>query len=194
MTDHGYAAFNDPACYPGTGVLRNRRDLRDQQALDAFGLEMVRLRTEDGPPPGRFGPAHYRAVHRHLFRDVYPWAGVYRSVRTFKPGASFCFPEHIAVQMDKLFARLKDASFRPGSDEDRFVHALAAFLGELNHIHPFRDGNGRAQQMFLRMLGQRAGHPFRLEAIEAEPFRAAMIASYHDRFEPLVDELQRLLA
>ncbi len=96
--------------------------------------------------------------------------------------------------MKLLFARLKLASFLPGSDPDDFVGALAAFLGELNHVHPFREGNGRTQQMFFRMLGQRAGHRFRLESIESGPFRAAMIESYHDRLGPLIDELQRLLA
>jgi hypothetical protein len=30
MSPEGYDAFEDPYCYPGTSVLRNRLDLRDQ--------------------------------------------------------------------------------------------------------------------------------------------------------------------
>jgi len=75
MTDVGYDAFDDPYCYKGTGTLRNKAGLRDAEALEAFELEMTSLRAEEPLPDGRFGPAHYRAVHRHLFQDVYAWAG-----------------------------------------------------------------------------------------------------------------------
>lgn len=194
MVDPFYEAFDDPAYYPRTTVLRNAKGLRDPDDLDAFEVEMVRLRTEEGPPPGRFGTAHYRSVHHHLFRDVYAWAGRYRDVRMFKGGNSFCFPEYIAREMERLFGCLKGAGFLPGVASDVFVRQVAGFLAELNHIHPFREGNGRTQQVFLKILGQRAGHPLRLEALEAEPFRAAMIESYHDRLAPLVDELERLLS
>jgi hypothetical protein len=114
MSGHGYAVFDDPYCYSGTFVLKNRADLRDQRRLEAFELEMSSLRAEEPLPKGRFGPAHYRAVHHHLFGDVYTWAGRYRTVRTAKGGNVFCYPEHIEAQMDALFARLRAAPFRGG--------------------------------------------------------------------------------
>jgi cell filamentation protein len=40
MIDVGYDAFDDPYCYKGTGVLRNKAGLRDPDALEAFELEM----------------------------------------------------------------------------------------------------------------------------------------------------------
>src|SRR5687767_14007020 len=108
MIDHGYDAFTDPYCYKNSFVLKNRAGLRDAAAVEAFELEMTTLRAEEPLPAGRFGPAHYRAVHRHLFQDVYRWAGRYRTVRTSKGGNLFCFPEHIPAQMDTLFAKLRD--------------------------------------------------------------------------------------
>ena len=83
MTLGGYDAFADPYAYKGTNVLKNRAGLRDARLLESFELEMTALRAEEALPAGRFGPAHYRAVHRHLFRDVYSWAGRYRTVRAF---------------------------------------------------------------------------------------------------------------
>ena len=87
MSGSDYDAFTDPYCYADSFVLKNRAGLRDAAALEAFELEMTALRAEEPLPAGRFGPAHYRAVHRHLFQDVYRWAGRYRTVRTSKsPG------------------------------------------------------------------------------------------------------------
>jgi cell filamentation protein len=188
------ADAGDPAYFPGTRVLRNLAGLRDQAALDDFETEMVALRSEEGIPDGALGPAHYRAIHRHLFQDVYAWAGEYRTIRTAKGGNWFCYPEYITGQMDALFARLDDQAFQPGAASDTFIPALAEFVGELNAIHPFREGNGRAQLVFTRLLGQRTGHPFRLEGIEAEEFLQAMIASFSCNYAPLIDELERMLA
>ncbi len=44
---------------------------------------------------------------------------------------------------------------------DQFAERPAFYLGELNTIHPFRDGNGRTQREFIRTLGLRAGHKVR---------------------------------
>lgn len=194
MVGAKYEAIDEKACYPGTTVLRNVADLQDQDALDAFELEAVGARSLQHPPPGDFDPAHYRALHHHLFQDVYPWAGEDRTVQTWKGGNPFCRPDAIDAEMKKLFATLHRDAFLPGGDIDAFVAAAADFLGDLNHIHAFREGNGRTQLYFLRLLGLRAGHPFRSEAVEQDAFLRAMIDSYHCRFDALIDELERMLA
>jgi hypothetical protein len=40
-------------------------------------------------------------------------------------------------------------------NSEQFVHQAARFLAELNAIHPFREGNGRAQLAFMSIIGQR---------------------------------------
>jgi cell filamentation protein len=102
-----YDAFDDPYCYHGTTVLKNRLGLRDAEGLEAFEVEVSTLRAEEPLPEGRLGAAHYRGVHHHLFQDVYRWAGRYRTVRIAKGGNAFCFPEYITNEMDTLFAALK---------------------------------------------------------------------------------------
>ena len=191
--DH-YDVEDDPACYPGTNVLRNLPDLQSEAELIAFEVEAVGSRSIEGPPQGNFDPAHYRALHHHLFQDVYQWAGEYRDIRTAKGGSVFCYPENIQKEMEKQFAKLNDPAFLPGAEMEDFVAVTADFLGELNAIHPFREGNGRTQLYFVRLLGLRAGHPFRSEAVEPDAFLLAMIESYYGRTEALVDELERMLA
>jgi cell filamentation protein len=192
MVGDPYEAIDDPACYPGTTVLRNLAEIRDADELSGYEAEVVALRRTS-LPEGDFDVAHYRAIHRHLFHDVYAWAGEVRTIRTGKGGNWFAFPEHIDASLRTLFKRLTADPFLPGSDVADFIPAAADFIGELNAIHAFREGNGRTQLFFLRMLGQRAGHLLRIESIEPEEFLHAMIESFHCRPEALIDELERLL-
>jgi cell filamentation protein len=67
-----YKAEADPYCYPGTTVLINRLDLRDQAELSPFEAEITSQRAAEPLPAGRLGYRHYCAIHRHLFQDVYP--------------------------------------------------------------------------------------------------------------------------
>jgi cell filamentation protein len=106
-----YDAVADPYCYPGTTVLINKLDLREQTALDEFEAEISRERAAEPLPAGQFDVAHYEAIHHHLFQDVYDWAGEIRNVRISKDGSMFCFPEHIDKELAKLFAGLQEQSF-----------------------------------------------------------------------------------
>lgn len=185
-------AFNDPYAYRHADVLKNRAGLRDPALLEAFELEMTALRAEEPLPDGRFDPAHYRAVHRHLFQDVYGWAGRYRTVRTSKNGHMFCYPENIGHSMAALFARLQDEPFTGGGDFEAFASAAADFLAELNAIHPFREGNGRTQLAFLHLVALRAGQPLDLSRIEPERMLAAMVESFTGDAAALVEAIRRL--
>jgi cell filamentation protein len=70
-----YKAEPDPYCYPGTAVLINHAGLRDEAELVEYEGEMIALRFREPLPDGRLSYRHYLTVHRHLFQDVYPWAG-----------------------------------------------------------------------------------------------------------------------
>ena len=189
----GYGRIDDPYCRAGSSVLLNRRSLTAAAELEEFEVAMVALRFKQPLPSGKFDPAHYRAIHHHLFQDVYDWAGQYRSVRIAKGQSMFCYPEHIAGQMDALFARLRGAAFGDGADRVMFVAAAADFLSELNAIHPFREGNGRTQLTFLFLLGERAGHPLDMTRIRPELLMAAMIVSFGGELAALEREIGGLV-
>lgn len=192
MSGGGYEAFDDPYCYKGTLVLKNKLRSRDAETLEAFELEMSSLRADEPLPHGRFGPAHYRAVHRHLFQDVYAWAGKYRTVRTGKAGNWFCYPDYIGSEMDRLFGRLAANDNLKGRTAAAFIDGAANFLAELNAIHPFREGNGRAQLAFVHLLGLEAGHHLDFARLQPEPFMQAMIQSFAGDVGPLVEQLNCL--
>jgi cell filamentation protein len=132
-------------------------------------------------------------VHRHLFQDVYRWAGRYRTVRMSKDRSSFCFPENIAREMRDVFGRLQGVDFLRGRDEEGFAEGAAGFLAHLNAIHPFREGNGRTQLTFTTLIADRAGHPLKLARLEPESFLQAMIASFFRDEAPLRRQLRNLI-
>lgn len=187
----GYDAFDDPYAYKGTTTLKNKLGLRDPAQLEAFELEMTTLRAREALPRGKFDAGHYRRVHRHLFQDVYGWAGKYRTVRTSKGGNPFCFPEYINGEMNRLFATLPLVI--EAETANAFVAETARFLGDLNAIHPFREGNGRSQLSFTAMLGERAGYPLDFARVRRNTFLPAMIATFAGDHAPLVSELHLLL-
>ena len=173
-----YETVEDPYCYPGTDTLINKLDIREPELLTAFEAEMTSARADEPLPLGRLSVTHYRKIHHHLFQDVYSWAGRYRSTRISKGGSMFCYPENIASEMQKRFAQLKQKRFLRNLPRRDFVSRAAHFLAELNAIHPFRDGNGRAQLAFMTLLAYRAGHPFDLDALDTEAMIPAMEASF----------------
>lgn len=188
-----YEATDDPYCYEGTSVLKNRLGLRTQAELDAFETAIVSQRAEEPLPVGNLDQPHYCAVHRHLYQDVYDWAGDPRTVRTSKGGNMFCYPENIAAQMRRLFGELARADHFRGLDADKFAAASAHFLAELNAIHPFREGNGRTQLVFLKLIAHGAGHEVDFSRLHASTMLTAMIASFAGNEALLAAEIRRLI-
>src|SRR5271165_6538754 len=82
----------DAYFWPNSNVLKNKAGLTHAAALRSYEYEATRQRAEQlraAPLQGRFDTAHYRAIHRHLFQDVYDWAGEYRTVEFSKGSSAF---------------------------------------------------------------------------------------------------------
>lgn len=174
-----YDATDDPLCYPGTTVLRNKAGLTDQGDLDQFEQLMFLSRAEEPLPEGALDYAHYRAIHHHFFQDVYDWAGEPRRIRTAKGGNWFCYPEHIDKEMERLFEALAAENYlMDAGDIATFSARAAHYIAELNAIHPFREGNGRCQLTLLSILMDLAGFPMDEDRIEPDGFMLAMVASF----------------
>jgi cell filamentation protein len=189
MEDSG----SDPYRYPGSSVLKNRLGLRDQAELDAFEALITAQRGEEPLPRGVLSFAHYRAIHHHLFQDVFEWAGKCRTVHIAKGGNMFCSPECIEGKAWKLFIKARAGRFLRNQPAREFARLSAEFLAELNAIHPFRDGNGRALLTYLTLLAARAGRPLALERMEPMAMLAAIAASYNGDKAPLAALIEGLI-
>jgi len=123
---------------------------------------------------------------------VYSWAGGFRTTRIGKDGSAFCYPEHIGHEMRRLFDVLRRKRCLGDLSRERFAAEGAFFLSTLNAIHPFREGNGRTQTIFLTLMADRAGHPFDLSRLKPKPFLVSMIASFKGDDRPLTEQILRL--
>jgi cell filamentation protein len=151
----------DPYTYPGTDVLRNLADIRDPEALASFeaGQTFARIsELDDRPLPGRFDVAHLRAIHKFIFQDVFSWAGDFRTVNISKGGNFFGAAEFIEPALHDFLRRLPGENFLQQLDPQHFACRAGFYLGEINAVHPFREGNGRTQREFIGQLAVTAGY------------------------------------
>lgn len=150
---------DDPYCWPGSSCLTNHLGIKDPEELELVEARVAAVRDAELARtflPGAYDRKHLQRFHRELFGDVYPWAGELRTVGLSK-GHPFCLPPFIVEQLDTQFAALARNRYLLDLPRDAFVARFAELYGEINAIHPFREGNGRAQRAFLRQLAAAAG-------------------------------------
>ncbi|WP_322752320.1 Fic/DOC family protein [Frankia sp. Cas3] len=160
----------DPYCWPGSPCLRNLLDIRDADELAAVEAEIVAIRDVElrrAILPGLYDFDHLRQFHRVLFSDVYPWAGEIRVVDIGRP-VLFAHWRFVADAADDVFARLAADAYLVGLSHGRMVECVARYLGEVNALHPFREGNGRAQRAFFRQLAAAAGWRLRWDQVSRD--------------------------
>lgn len=181
--------MQDPYSYPGTRVLRNLHGIEDPEQLDDFEFQMATLRELQliaNPIQGQFDLKHLQAIHQTLLKDVYEWAGELRTVGISKGGSSFARPGMIETYANtSVFKDLKEDRYLQGMDKDKFVERLSHHFGEINALHPFRDGNGRSTRVFLEQLAKQAGYTLDFDQVDPEDWIDASRASGFGRMQPI---------
>lgn len=154
----------DPYLDPDTGILRNKVGAHTRAELDRAEHDLVgarALQLVDHPVSGAYDLAHLRAIHHHLFQDVFPFAGELRTINIYKrndPSSHFFPVERFRTGATFVFDELRVDNYLRGRDRSRFVHGLARHFDAVNHLHPFREGNGRTQRIFFAQLAYDAGY------------------------------------
>jgi len=193
---------DDPYLLPHSTVLRNRFGVINQEELDRKEANVVVVRStllQANPLKGNFDKAHLKAIHHFLFQDVFDWAGAFRTISLLKRDlvggmhvTAFAPPESIEYELKELLDKLAQDGFLKGLPRKQFAAALARLFGEINRIHPFREGNGRAQREFVRQLARAVGYPPHFEVVSKERLVQASILSAHGDFsmmERVMDEI-----
>ncbi len=131
-------------------------------------LKLTKLRQT--PIKGNYDYEHLKAIHKELFKDIYVWAGVdrydigYRNV--FRKGnTEFTHGERLPKIANGLFDALKDENYFKELNREALVKSLASFLNGINILHPFREGNGRTQRLFIEELVKNSGHILNLSNV-----------------------------
>ena len=183
---------DDLYSYAGTNVLKNKFGITDHDELDSIERRLVRVRLEEGVPRGAFDLPHLRAIHRHLFQDIYDWAGEIRTVEIAKDGHQFQFRQFIATGMNDVHRGLGKGGFLRGLSRRDFATAAGPIIGDVNYVHPFREGNGRTQLLYLEQLADQAGHPIDLARIDPPRWIEASRAAHDGDYTLMSEEIGRV--
>jgi len=155
--DHAYTD-------PQTGVLRNLADITDPNDLLFFESAAVIKRAKELElrPMTVHDAKTLLEIHRYLFQDVYHWAGQKRTVEISKQDKQFFLTAYFNngfAYIDTLIAEYRKIA---RTDKPKLAEQLANLLDNINHLHPFREGNGRTQREFIRLLALEKGYTLNL--------------------------------
>ncbi|WP_353805603.1 Fic family protein [Mesorhizobium sp.] len=200
MADESKGSYTYPDT-PGdpdrTGVLRNKFGLTRHSELGPADYAMTHIRQSE-IAEGR-GPSeeHLKAIHGYIFQDVYEWAGHTRNESPIvdgqsvepigslsKGGTSFLHGSRIDFGLDEALKPIRDPNVLRIGTPEQFAECAGQVLAELNYVHPFREGNGRAQEVFIAELGRHYGHEVDFTVISKPRMIEASIETTNDPSSP----------
>ncbi|MCB2380235.1 Fic family protein [Hymenobacter sp. BT635] len=184
---------------PHTGVFYNKLGITDAEELeqatkDASLRRLQELAAGYGPQGDTFDAPRLRAVHQHLFQDTFEWAGQTRREAGFQgvkaadlPGTTavpmhFAPFERIDERLNVLGEQLKlENNLKGLPTAEAFAERAAYYFDHYNHVHAFREGNGRTLQATFAEIAYQAGYQvdFNREHTQLNPARDQGIVSLH---------------
>ncbi|WP_412058716.1 Fic/DOC family protein [Bartonella sp. DGB2] len=182
--------MQDPYIDPKSGLLRNELGITDQAELDRAETAFSAIRAcelEEEPIPINFDLDYLRHVHRTLFGAVYSWAGELRTVDLFKGNMRFANVNMLESAGHQIFQELKKEQNLHGLDTDMFSKRAGYYLGEINVLHPFREGNGRSQRVFIGQLARANGYCIDWVNVSRDEMTRASIDAYYGNSETMSD-------
>ena len=180
---------------PGTQTLLNKAGITDAKQLQQYEYERTgqrALELAEEPIRGNFDLAHLRAIHKHLFQDVYPFAGEIRTVAMQKGGNVFALPQVIESFGAQVFRSLAKDDHLKGLGNEDFAAGMAKHYTEINCLHPFREGNGRSTRVFLEQLATEAGYRLDFRRVDGPEFIAAARQSFEGDPKPIQDVFAKI--
>jgi len=184
----------DPYLISGSTCLVNSLGITDTQLLSRAEQDISSAAYAElilSPVSPTFDFNHLCSIHGHLFGDVYPWAGTPRKTEIAKSGKLFLPYRLIQDVSREVFISLHQEQLLAGLAMLEFAERAAYYLGRINTIHPFREGNGRAQRIFLDQLAEQLGYAFEWAAVSGEQMALACRSARQD--EPNYQVLIKLL-
>ena len=186
-----YSSWSDHYCYPDSLVLINRYNIRDSKQLEEAERSVTALTVQNirlSHPPFSLDTLH--DIHRTLFAELYAWAGEIRDIAISKGNTRFCQPIFITREAARLFKKMESESWLHGLTHSEFCKKMSWYYGELNIIHPYREGNGRSLRVLFEHIALNADFLIDWTGLNVDDWLAANIAAYEKGPEALNELLQ----
>ena len=144
---------------PNSGLLRNLQDISDPDVLLFVESSVVTKRLQElyVKPIKIYGIESLLLIHKQLFQDIYTWAGKERTVEISKGGKQFFPISHFDNAFRYINSLVNQYKEIPRKNKQQLAEKLAEILDNVNFLHPFREGNGRTQREFVRLLAKEKG-------------------------------------
>lgn len=138
-------------------LAREEERISKKRAVELFENGVL-----DSLPAGRFSTL--QEIHRHLFEDIYDFAGKLCTVNLAKGNFRF-------APLMYLEAALSNIDKMPQSNFDEIIEKYV----EMNIAHPFREGNGRSTRIWLNhILKTEIGYVVDWSKVDKEDYLLAM--------------------
>lgn len=166
---------------PDSTVLRNKVGAVTSAALraaenDLLEFRVTELRAHPDHVVRSYDLAHLKALHFHLFQDVYEWAGELRTVGIAKGeghDTSFIPPLEIDRPVAHVAQRIVDTDRLRTLRAGDVIDEVTYLYDYINFAHPFREGNGRTQREFFAQLLSESGRGLSWDRMEMDDLHAA---------------------
>lgn len=163
-------------------VLNNELGLKDITSLDKAErmLTTIRIAKLRRRQYKVFSFKTLKDIHKELFKGIYSWAGKVRDINIAKGNTVFCIVENIEIMADDIFNKLAEKNYLKNLRKDVFCKEVSELFGDLNMLHPFREGNGRTEREFIYQLAKNAGYELDLTKLNKDEYMKAAILSVVD--------------
>ena len=176
-------------CYEGTTCLVNKLDIRDEKRLSEIESQITFAKAallEQNPIEGSFDFEHFKKIHEFLLCDLYDWAGKVRTVGISKKRTKFLDAESVEQAAIKCFGKIADGYLEKLTFSE-FAKRIAEFYNDVNYIHPFREGNGRAQRIYFAQLIRHYGYDINFSDVDADELMIATIQASQGVLDFLIE-------
>lgn len=171
----------DDALLPN-GTFKNKIHITDQKELQELEYRVTKLKYRTIPNYTITDIDALKKIHEWLFSDLYPWAGQYRTINLSKGATSFMPYELFHEAIPYLNKQIKNLNTTNYPSARLFATDLGQLLTDINHFHPFREGNGRTQRLFITLLAIQSGYEMHF-AQSSPAYDLYMKASIEDSAE-----------
>lgn len=188
-----YESRNSIYCYKNSNVLVNKFNITNQNRLENVERRIVlnnlyELRTNNYI--GNFDLVHFTNIHKMLFEDIYPFAGLFRTENIAKDNFRFAEWNYIESELIRILDELKNENYLKNKTKEELSNRLAYYMSELNVLHPFREGNGRTIREFIRQLAFVNNYILDFEQYDSKVIFSATVKSVFDTvdLEKIINE------
>ena len=179
--------------------LLNSNSLREIQEAEFEGfLYAELLLTTQLSDKTKFDIDYIKNIHFLALKDVYGFAGNFRTVNISKQGFMFPTARFLDQSMQEFQTEILNKLLNEyvKLDSVLFIEDVARVHAELLYIHPFREGNGRTARVLLNLMLRKNGwEPLDFSKMNEELFQQYVIAvqsSAMKNYEPMKKVIEQL--